>query len=84
VDTEKSFTANLVVTGKFSKDIVSRLTRVLTNEMKVNVRSTRVKMLPDDSIPVSWAFSSTARFAWIGYEKITEIKEVQSVTRAGA
>lgn len=56
VDKEKNFTANLIVTGKFSKDIVTRLTNVLTNEMKVSVRSTRVKMHSGDFIPVNWEF----------------------------
>ena len=85
VDTEKSFTANLVVTGKFSKDIVSRLTRVLTNEMKVNVRSTRVKMLPDDSYTCELGIliNSTVRLDEV-MKKLLKLKEVQSVTRAGS
>lgn len=84
VDTEKSFTANLVVTGKFSKDIVTRLTQLLTNEMKVSVRSTRVKSNPDGSYTceIGILINSTVRLDEV-MKKILKLKEVQSVTRAG-
>ena len=85
VDTEKSFTANLVVTGKFSKDIVTKLTKLLTNEMKVSVRSTRVKTHPDDSYTcdIGILVNSTVRLDEI-MKKLLKLKEVQSVTRSGS
>jgi len=85
VDTEKSFTANLVVTGKFSKNIVTRLTQLLTNEMKVSVRSTRVKTHPDDSYTceIGILINSTVRLDEV-MKKLLKLKEVQSVTRAGS
>ena len=84
VDTEKSFTANLVVSGKFNKDIVTRLTQLLTNEMKVSVRSTRVKTHPDDSYSceIGILVNSTVRLDEV-MKKLLKLKEVQSVTRAG-
>jgi guanosine-3',5'-bis(diphosphate) 3'-pyrophosphohydrolase len=83
VDTEKNFTANLVVTGKFSKDIVTRLTQVLTNEMKVSVRSTRVKSHPDDSYTcvIGILINSTVRLDDV-MKKLMKLKGVESVTRA--
>ena len=85
VDTEKSFTANLVVTGKFSKDIVTRLTQMLTNEMKVNVRSTRVKTHPDDSYTceIGILINSAVRLDEV-MKKLMKLKEVNGVIRAAA
>jgi GTP pyrophosphokinase len=85
VDSEKSFTVNLVVTGKFSKDIVTRLTQLLTNEMKVSVRSTRVKTNPDGSYTceIGILVNSTVRLDEV-MKKLLKLKEVQSVTRAGS
>jgi len=84
VDTEKNFTANLVVTGKFSKNIVTRLTQLLTNEMNVSVRSTRVKIHPDDSYTceIGILVNSTVRLDEV-MKKLLKFKEVQSVTRTG-
>ena len=85
VDTEKSFTANLVVTGKFGKAIVTRLTQLLTNEMKVSVRSTRMKTLLDGSYTceIGILVNSTVRLDEV-MKKLRKLKEVQSVTRAGS
>ncbi|MCX6246271.1 MAG: HD domain-containing protein [Bacteroidetes bacterium] len=84
VDTEKSFTANLVVTGKFSKDIVTRLTQVLSNEMKVSVRSTRVTTHPDGSYSceIGILINSTVRLDEV-IKKLLKQKEVERVVRAG-
>jgi GTP pyrophosphokinase len=84
VDTEKNFTANLVVTGKFSKDIVTKLTQLLTNEMNVSVRSTRVKTHTDDSYTceIGILVNSTVRLDEV-MKKLLKFKEVQSVTRTG-
>ena len=83
VDTEKNFTANLVVTGKFSKDIVTRLTQVLTNEMKVSVRSTRVKTHPNGTYTceIGILINSTVRLDDV-IKKLLKLKEVESVTQA--
>jgi GTP pyrophosphokinase len=85
VDKEKIFTANLIVTGKFSKDIVPRLTHVLTNEMKVSVRSTRVKMHSGDSYTCELGIliNSTVHLDDI-MKRLLKMKEVESVTRADA
>ena len=85
MDTEKSFTANLVVTGKFGKAIVTRLTQLLTNEMKVSVRSTRMKTLLDGSYTceIGILVNSTVRLDEV-MKKLRKLKEVQSVTRAGS
>jgi guanosine-3',5'-bis(diphosphate) 3'-pyrophosphohydrolase len=82
VDTEKNFTANLVVKGKFSKDIVTRLTHVLTNDLKVSVRSTRLKVNPDDSYSCELGIliNSTVRLDDV-IKKLLKMKEVDSVTR---
>jgi GTP pyrophosphokinase len=83
VDTEKNFTANLVVTGKFSKDLVTRLTQALTNEMKVSVRSTRVKTHPNESYTceIGILINSTVRLDDV-MKKLLKLKGVESVTRA--
>jgi GTP pyrophosphokinase len=85
VDKEKIFTANLIVTGKFSKDIVTRLTHVLTNEMKVSVRSTRLKMHSGDSYTCELGIliNSTVHLDDI-MKRLLKMKEVESVTRADA
>jgi GTP pyrophosphokinase len=82
VDTEKNFTANLVVTGKFSKDIVTTLTQVLTNEMKVSVRSTRIKTHSDGTYTCEMGIliNSTVRLDDI-IKKLLKLKEVENVTR---
>jgi GTP pyrophosphokinase len=82
LDTEKNFTANLVVKGKFSKDIVTRLTQVLTNDLKVSVRSTRLKVNPDDSYSCELGIliNSTVRLDDV-IKKLLKMKEVDSVTR---
>jgi GTP diphosphokinase / guanosine-3',5'-bis(diphosphate) 3'-diphosphatase len=84
VETEKSFTANLVVTGTFSKDIVTRLTQFLTNELKVSVRSTRVQTRSDNTYTceIGILVNSTVRLEEI-VKKMQKLKEVQRVTRAG-
>jgi GTP pyrophosphokinase len=84
VDTEKNFTANLVVTGKFSKDIITRLTQVLTNEMKVNVRSTRINTHSNGTYTCEMGIliNNTVRLDDI-IKKLLKLKEVESVTRAG-
>ncbi len=85
VDSEKSFTANLVVKGKFSKDIVTRLTQLLTDEMKVSVRSTRVKTHPGDSYTceIGILINSAVRLDEV-MKRLLKLKEVESVTRAGS
>jgi GTP pyrophosphokinase len=85
VDSEKNFTANLVVTGKSGKDIVTRLTQLLTNELKVSVRSTRVKTHSDDSYTceIGILINSAVRLDEV-MKKLLKLKEVQSVTRAGS
>ena len=83
VETEKSFTVNLVVTGTFSKDIVIRLTQFLTNELKVSVRSTRVQTRPDNTYTceIGILVNSTVRLDEI-VKKMQKLKEVQRVSRA--
>jgi GTP pyrophosphokinase len=83
VDTEKSFTANLVVTGKFSKDIITCLTQVLTDEMKVSVRSTRLTTQTDDSYTceIGILINNTVRVEEV-IKKLYKLKEVDSVTRS--
>jgi len=85
VDTEKSFTANLIVTGKFSSDIVTRLTQLLTDEMKVSVRSTRVTSLPGDAYTceIGILVNSTVRLDEV-VKRLKKLKEVDSVSRASA
>lgn len=85
VDKEKIFTANLVVTGRFSNDLVTRLTQMLTNEMKVSVRSTRIKTNPDSSYSceIGILINSTVRLDDI-MKRLLKMKEVESVTRAEA
>jgi guanosine-3',5'-bis(diphosphate) 3'-pyrophosphohydrolase len=82
LDTEKNFTANLVVKGKFSKDIVTRLTQVLTNDLKVSVRSTRLKADPDDSYSCELGIliNNMVRLDDL-IKKLLKMKEVDSVTR---
>jgi len=82
LDTEKNFTANLVVKGKFSKDIVTRLTQVLTNDLKVSVRSTRLKANPDESYSCELGIliNSTVRLDDV-IKKLLKMKEVDCVTR---
>ena len=84
VGTEKNFTANLVVTGKFSKDIVTKLTQVLTNEMKVSVRSTRVTTHPDETYTceIGVLINSTVRLDVV-IRRLLKLKEVESVTQSG-
>ncbi|MGA3015278.1 MAG: TGS domain-containing protein, partial [Bacteroidales bacterium] len=84
VDTEKNFTANLVVKGKFSKDIVTRLTQILTNDLKVSVRSTRLKANPDNSYSceIGILINSMVRLDDV-MKKLLKMKEVDSVTRTG-
>jgi GTP pyrophosphokinase len=83
VDTEKSFTANLVVTGKFSTDIITRLTQVLSDEMKVSVRSTRLTTQTDDSYTceIGILINNTVRVEEV-IKKLYKLKEVDSVTRS--
>ncbi|MCX6244714.1 MAG: HD domain-containing protein [Bacteroidetes bacterium] len=85
IETERSFTANLVVTGPFSKDIVSKLTQFLTNELKVSVRSTRLQTHPDNtySCEIGILINNTVRLDEI-IKKLQKLKEVQRVTRAGS
>ena len=84
VGTEKNFTANLVVTGKFSKDIVTKLTQVLTNEMKVSVRSTRVTTHPDETYTceIGVLINSTVLLDVV-IRRLLKLKEVESVTQSG-
>jgi GTP pyrophosphokinase len=84
VGTEKNFTANLVVTGKFSKDIVTKLTQVLTNEMKVSVRSTRVTTHPGETYTceIGVLINSTVRLDVV-IRRLLKLKEVESVTQSG-
>lgn len=84
VNTERSFTANLVVTGKSGKDIVTRLTQLLTNEMRVSVRSTRVRTNPDDTYTcdIGILMNGTVRLEEV-MKRLLKVKEVYSVTRAG-
>ncbi len=69
---------------EFSKDIVTRLTQLLTNEMKVSVRSIRVKTNSDGSYTceIGILINSTVRLDEV-MKKLLKLKEVQSVTRAG-
>jgi GTP diphosphokinase / guanosine-3',5'-bis(diphosphate) 3'-diphosphatase len=83
VDTEKSFTANIVVFGKSSKDIVTRLTQVLADEMKVSVRSTKLKINQDDSYVCEMGIliNSAFRVEEI-MKRLMKLKEVDNVTKA--
>ncbi len=42
-DSAGIFTANLKITGKYSYDIVNKLTQFLTHELKINIRSVRIE-----------------------------------------
>jgi GTP pyrophosphokinase len=85
VGTEKSFTENLVVTGKFSKDIVRLLSDTLANEMKVNVRSTRITTHRDNTYTceIGIQMNNKVRLEEI-IKKLQKLKEVDTVTRAVA
>jgi GTP diphosphokinase / guanosine-3',5'-bis(diphosphate) 3'-diphosphatase len=84
VETERNFTANLIVTGSFSSDIVTRLTHLLTNDLKVSVRSTRVQTRPDNTCTcdIGILINSTVRLEEV-MKKMMKLKDVHSVTRAG-
>ena len=60
-------------------------TKLLTNEMKVSVRSTRMKTLLDGSYTceIGILVNSTVRLDEV-MKKLRKLKEVQSVTRAGS
>ena len=83
VDKEKSFTANLVVTGKTGKDIVTRLTKMLSEEMKVSVRSTNLKINSDESYSCELGIliNSTVRMDEV-IKRLLKMKEVDDVRRA--
>jgi GTP pyrophosphokinase len=52
VEMEKDFTANLVVSGEYQENIVNKLTQFLTSDLGVNIRSSKLEVLPGNSY--SW------------------------------
>jgi GTP pyrophosphokinase len=82
VETDKTFTANLNITGNFSRDIVSRLNQFITNELKVNVRSSKIKQLPDNSYSCEMGILVNSKVHLDDIMKrLLKLKEVSSVTR---
>lgn len=49
VETEKDFTANLVVSGEYQENIMNKLTQFLTNDLEVNIRSSKLQMYPGNN-----------------------------------
>jgi GTP diphosphokinase / guanosine-3',5'-bis(diphosphate) 3'-diphosphatase len=52
LETVKTFTANLSVTGAFDEKIVNVLTQFLVNDLKINIRSSRLQVKPGQTF--SW------------------------------
>ncbi len=49
VQTEKDFTANLVVSGEYQENIMNKLSQFLTNELEVNIRSSKLHLHPGNN-----------------------------------
>jgi (p)ppGpp synthase/HD superfamily hydrolase len=72
-------------TAKYTSHAENFIKLMLTHEMKVSVRSTRVKTHPDDSYTceIGILINSTVRLDEV-MKKLLKLKEVQSVNRAGS
>jgi GTP pyrophosphokinase len=46
---EKDFTANLVVSGEYRENVINKLTQFLTNDLEVNIRSSKLQMHPGNN-----------------------------------
>jgi GTP diphosphokinase / guanosine-3',5'-bis(diphosphate) 3'-diphosphatase len=81
----RSFTANLSVSGPFSDGVINKLSQFLTNEIKVNIRSSRVHTHNDHTY--TWEIGIHVN-GKIHLDDITsrllKLKEVTNVKRVGA
>jgi GTP diphosphokinase / guanosine-3',5'-bis(diphosphate) 3'-diphosphatase len=80
-----AFTANLKITGRYSQDVINKLTHALTYELKVNVRSVKLDSQNDNIYKGEIGIYVTSRSH---LEKIMnqmlKMKYVYSVERMGA
>ena len=85
VEEKGAFTANLKITGRYSQDVINKLTHTLTYELKVNVRSVRLDPQNDNNYKGELGIYVTSKSH---LEKIMnqmlKLKYVYSVERMGA
>jgi GTP diphosphokinase / guanosine-3',5'-bis(diphosphate) 3'-diphosphatase len=83
IDTEKNFTANLILRTRSGKDPVTRFTQLLSNDMRVSIRSTRLTTHNDGTCTIEMGIliNSAVRVEEV-VKRLLKEKEVLGVTRA--
>jgi (p)ppGpp synthase/HD superfamily hydrolase len=85
METVKTFTANLSVTGAFDEKIVNVLTKFLVNDLKINIRSSRLQVKPGKTFSWEIGIQVGAKTQLDDViHRLMKRKEVTNVMRIGA
>ena len=80
----RSFTANLSISGLYSDGVINKLSQFLTNELKVNVRSSQVHTHNDNTYTWEIGIHVTGKIHLDDIRsRLLKLKEVTNVKRVG-
>ena len=81
----RSFTANLSISGLYSEGVINKLSQFVNNELKVNIRSSKVHIHDDQTYSWEIGIHVTGKIHLDDIRgRLLKLKEVTNVKRIGA
>jgi (p)ppGpp synthase/HD superfamily hydrolase len=83
VEENRSFTANLSISGDFSDGVINKLSQFITNELKVSIRSSRVQTHNDHTYTWDIGIHVTGKIHLDDIRgRLLKLKEITNVKRS--